>query len=211
MAAVWTEENARRESINAWTHGFGFLLSIPAGWMLCTQSLHSPDHLIWACIVYSFSLSAMYFFSTLSHAIRDPTKRPLVRALDQGVIYTLIAGTFTPFAWGKMEGWPRVLFLAAVWGAAILGFYSKVLAKHRVDNMASVSYVLLGWLPAMVLLAYVSLPCFAFMAFGGVLYTVGTLFLQNDHRSRYFHAIWHLLVILASACHFAAILIFVVN
>ena len=48
------------------------------------------------------------------------------------------------------------------------------------------------------------------MAFGGLLYTIGTLFLQNDHRSRHFHAIWHLMVIVASACHYLAIVAFTV-
>ena len=61
----------------------------------------------------------------------------------------------------------------------------------------------------MVLVGYVPIACFAMMALGGVLYTAGTLFLQNDHRSWYFHAIWHVMVILASAVHYLAIVLFV--
>jgi hemolysin III len=109
-----------------------------------------------------------------------------------------------------MDSWPRNGLLLFIWLAAATGFYSKVFAKHRINNMTSISYILLGWIPAMVLLGYVSTACFLAMAIGGVLYTVGTLFLQNDHRSWYFHAVWHLLVILASMCHYTAIVVFTV-
>ena len=40
---------------------------------------------------------------------------------------------------------------------------------------------------------------------GGVCYSGGVVFLLFDQRVRYFHAIWHLLVILGSICHFLGI------
>lgn len=210
MAKTLTEENASQEAVNAWTHGLGFVISLPAGFALNRLVVEHRDQLAWACLAYSLCLAAMYLFSTLSHAVRNQTWRHRMRAWDQGVIYATIAGTFTPFIWAYMDGWERVALLIAIWLAAAAGFYSKVVAEHRIDNMTAVSYVLLGWLPAMVLLGYVPLACFAIMAFGGLLYTCGTYFLQNDHRSWYFHAIWHLMVILASACHYAAIAMYTI-
>ena len=210
MAISWTDENSAQESINAWTHGLACALSLPAGAALVLLGAEHRSQLVAACLIYSVSLTAMYLFSTLSHAVRDPVARHRMRALDQGVIYMLIAGTFTPFVWAYMQGWPRVALLVGIWLAAIVGFYSKVFIRHRIDNMTAVTYVLLGWVPSMVLLGYVSLECFAFMAVGGLLYTVGTLFLQNDHRSWYFHAVWHLMVVLASACHYVAIAMFTI-
>ena len=41
---------------------------------------------------------------------------------------------------------------------------------------------------------------------GGILYTVGTLFLIRDEKVPYFHAIWHVFVIAASACHYIAVM-----
>jgi hypothetical protein len=85
--------------------------------------------------------------------------------------------------------------LVLLWGAALLGFASKVLVKHRIDHTFSpLPYVALGWLPAMILTPFVPLACLAWMALGGVLYTVGVIFLVLDHRVRYFHAAWHLFV-----------------
>lgn len=208
MAIRWTAENAALESINAWTHGLGFLASLPAGIAITTIAAKYHSGMFYACLVYSLSLSAMYLFSTLSHAVRSPQWRHRARAWDQGAVYLLIAGTFTPFIWGYMEGWPRAALLLLVWSMATLGCYSKIVAGHRLNNMTSITYVLLGWIPAMLLINYVTMLCFSTMALGGVLYTLGTRFLQNDHRRWYFHAVWHVLVIVASACHYSAIIMF---
>ncbi len=210
MAIQWTNENASEEALNTWTHGAGFILSLPAGVLLIRIALDQRPELVWSCLVYSISLAAMYLFSTLSHAVREPNWRHRLRALDQGFVYGLIAGTFTPFIWAYLESWPRIVLMNFVWIAAATGFYSKVFSKHRINNMTSLSYILLGWIPAMVLFNYVPIECFGMMALGGVLYTVGVLFLQNDHRSFYFHAIWHSMVIVASLCHYLAIVIFAV-
>ena len=208
MAISWTAENAAQESINAWTHGLGFLASLPAGVAITMIAAKHHPAMFYACMVYSASLAAMYLFSTLSHAVRSPRWRHLARAWDQGTVYLLIAGTFTPFIWAYMDDWQRMALLVLVWGTAAMGFYSKVIAGHRLNNMTSITYVLLGWIPAMLLMNYVTLICFSSMALGGVLYTLGTRFLQNDHRRWYFHAIWHLMVIIASACHYTAIIMF---
>jgi hemolysin III len=40
-------------------------------------------------------------------------------------------------------------------------------------------------------------------------YVAGLWFWLNDRRARHFHAVWHLLVIAGSACHFMGILLFV--
>jgi hemolysin III len=210
MAIHWTEENSRQESLNTWTHGVGFLLSLPGGVALCMLADEYRESLWWSCWTYSLSLTALFLFSTLSHAIRDPSMRHRFRMFDQGLVYALIAGTFTPFAWAYMEGWARIALLSFVWIAAATGFYSKVIAKHRIDNMTTISYILLGWIPSMILFGYVSTVCFAMMAVGGVLYTVGTLFLKNDHRAWYNHAIWHIMVLVASGCHYAAIVLFTI-
>jgi hemolysin III len=208
MAAQWTDENAFQEKINAWIHGLGFLASIPAGLGLIALATRQNPEVVFACGLYSLTFATMFLFSTLSHAVRNPGWRHRFRALDQGAIYLLISGSFTPFIWGYMEGWQRWALLAGVWLGAFAGFASKVFVRHRIDNMTSLYYVLLGWIPAMILLNRVPLGCFAIMALGGVIYTAGTRFLQNDHIRWYFHPIWHVAVIVAGACHFAAIVMF---
>jgi len=210
MAISWNEQNASQEALNAWLHGFAFLASLPCGMMLIYLASKFRSELVFSCVVYGISLSALYLTSTLSHAIREPVLRHRFRAWDQGLIYCLIAGTLTPIADGYLNGLMRISVLLLVWIAAAAGFYSKVFSKHRINSMTTVSYILLGWVPSMILFGFVSIPCFLMMAIGGILYTVGTIFLQHDHRRWYFHAIWHLMVVVASSCHFAAIIMFTV-
>jgi len=210
MARIWTEDNASLETVNAWLHGIGFAMSIPAGIVLVRLALHHDPAMVVSCVVYGLSLSAMYLFSTLSHAVRAPEIRHRMRTLDQGFIYTLIAGTVTPFIWGGMQGWAKIAMMTLVWIAAAAGFYSKVFAKHRVDNMTAVSYIIMGWAPAAALFWSTSTICFLVMLLGGLIYTLGVYFLQNDHRAWYFHPLWHVMVILASASHYLGVVLFAI-
>jgi hemolysin III len=81
------------------------------------------------------------------------------------------------------------------------------------DNVTTMAYVGLGWLPMLGIKPIVEvLPTagLAWLLGGGVLYTLGTYFLTHDHLKPYYHAIWHLMVIAASACHFAGVMFVVV-
>ena len=128
-----------------------------------------------------------------------------MRAWDQGTIYLLIVGTYTPFIWqGSPTGY-RTLLLVLVWTAGLAGFYSKVLAKHRINGISTVSYVLLGWLPAIPLFAHTPWICFGWMIGGGLCYSAGIFFLMRSHLFTYAHATWHIMVMLGSACHCYAI------
>ncbi len=104
MAERWSAEIAGLEAINAWTHGLGFLVSLPACLAITLIAVQEDKSMITPCLVYGISLSAMYFFSTLSHALREPKWRSRARAWDQGAVYLLIAGTYTPFIWAYVSG-----------------------------------------------------------------------------------------------------------
>ncbi len=210
MVSGCTEHLADQEGINTLTHGAGFLLTIGATIYLATFAGTISTGLAASCLLYALTLMAVYAISTLSHAIQRPRAKFLLRAWDQGVIYLLIVGTYTPFVWTELEGVGRWGMLVAMWGAAIAGFYSKVVRQYRVNDFSARTYILLGWLPAMVLVWTVSTECLLWMVAGGVSYTLGTLFLTLDRHVRYFHAVWHLFVILASACHYYAIVTLVI-
>lgn len=201
--------DANEEFANTLTHAAGVVLSLAGAVGLLVICSHWAVML--ACSLYALTLVATYAASSLSHAVRRPDWKHVLIVWDQGVIFLLIIGTYTPFLVAYLPaGWTMpVLFV--LWGAALLGFASKVVVQHRVDHTFSpLPYVALGWLPAMILAPFVPLECMAWMAAGGVLYTVGVVFLVLDRRVRYFHAAWHVCVLGGSTCHFFAILAFVV-
>jgi hemolysin III len=164
------------------------------------------------CSIYLASLVAVYAMSTLSHSFTTPQIRSLFRRLDQGFIYCLIVATYTPFSLVYLRTWPWWCLLGVMWAIALWGFFSKVLFAHRIDAVVVWPCVVLGWLPAVAapsLMHVLPTAILWWMLGGGILYTLGVLFLVYDNRIRHFHAVWHLCVIAGSACHFFAILMFI--
>ena len=201
------------EVANSITHGLGLLLSLVASVLLISAAGHSGD--TWqmiGCATFAVSMVAVYAASTLSHAFADGQVRRFFRILDQAFIYVMIAGTYTPFALTYLRGgWWWVLF-GMMWGIALAGVFAKVVRKHEVDGATVWSYVLMGWLPMLAvkpLLTTVPLGGLWWMLMGGLCYTAGSVFLTFDKHIRYFHAVWHVLVIAGSGCHFFAILWYV--
>ena len=197
------------EPINAVTHSIGCVLSLCATVTLIVLAGAWSSQLF-ACLIFSVALTTVYAVSALSHAVSEPQQKFLLRAWDQGVIYLLIVATYTPFLWKYTPTQVMIATLTAIWLAAIAGFISKVVFLHRIDDRFSpVTYIALGWLPALAVCCYVPWDCLQWIAVGGIVYTVGVFFLSFDRRVPYFHSVWHLSVIAASACHFYAVYRFV--
>ncbi|MCI0533918.1 MAG: hemolysin III family protein [Verrucomicrobiales bacterium] len=201
------------ELAHAVTHGVGLLLSIAGAAALMFRVLAEGN--IWrvtGCSIFAAALIAVYAASTLSHSIARPPLKRLFRVLDQGFIYLLIVGTFTPLALEYLRGSWWWLLLVCMWIVALVGFVSKIRFSHRIDAVTIWSYLLLGWLPILPARAYLELvPAAAlwWILAGGLCYTFGTVFLVLDIRRLHFHAIWHLSVLAGSICHYVAIFLFV--
>lgn len=201
------------EHANFVTHGLGFLLSVPAAVILSQVVRAGSDvNLVRACDAYSFSLVGLYAASTLSHAFHDRAWRRFYRMLDQAFIFLLIAGSFTPvgvmFLWSGW--WP--LLTVAMWGLAGLGVAVVLKLRHLPPNVR-ICYGFLGWLPVMafpVLMEAIPTVPLLWLVAGGAFYSVGSLFLIFDHKSRYLHAMWHTFVIGGSVCHYRALLMLIV-
>lgn len=193
------------ERANVVTHAVGILLSLLAMLYFWSHTAGLNVGLRLSCFAFTLCMLLVYVFSTLSHAVQQPAARHRMRAWDQGTIYLLIVGTYSPFIWQGTEGHLRTVMLLLVWGLAFYGFYSKVFASHRINAVATITYLALGWLPAIPLIGTTPWVCFLWMLLGGVSYSIGVLFLKKSAQVRYAHAAWHLMVMLGSACHCIAI------
>jgi hemolysin III len=201
------------EIANSITHALGFALAMVASGVLLRYTSDYGDTLQMVGVsVYSITLLALYGASTLSHCFERPRVRHFFRTLDQVCIFLLIAGTYTPISLTYLRHeWWWVLFIA-VWTLAAAGIFAKIFLT-RLHNVAVSAYVLLGWLPCIAIkpiMAAMPGEALAWLAIGGVLYTLGTLFLLYDERVPFFHAVWHVFVIAASACQYYAVLRFIV-
>ena len=206
---AWYRSDAY-ELWNALTHGAGLALSIIGALVMGAAVYTTGDPWrIAGCGVFVATMMAVYAASTLSHSGFASRWRTFLRRVDQGVIYLLVVGTYTPFALAFLRTGPGWFLLATLWVGAIIGCLSKVLFGHRLESGLIWTYVTLGVLPTITIpWLWGTIPAITsvWMFLGGGFYLAGTIFLLNDSRRRPFHAIWHLLVIAGSTCHFMGIL-----
>jgi hemolysin III len=186
------------------------VLSVVGGLVMASNLWGRGD--LWriaGCGIFVLSLIAVYGASTLSHSCSTVRWKSFFRRLDQGFIYFLIVATYTPFGLAYLRTGAGWLILGGLWAAAIVGFISKVVLAHRVHSVSIWTYVALGWLPVItvpMLKETVAVDSTMWMLSGGLCYLAGTFFLAFDAKVRHFHAVWHLLVIAGSVCHFLGIL-----
>ena len=166
-----------------------------------------PTDAATAVVIYALGMLAMFCFSAAYNLSRGP-KRWLLRRCDHAAIFIKIAATYTPFAVAKMGGTEGIVLLAAVWGIALAGAAAKLVAPHRIASVSTLIYLAQGWtciFTMQPLLAALSPTAMVLLLAGGVLYSVGAVFHLSE-RLAYHNAIWHVFVLVASACHFAAVL-----
>ena len=160
--------------------------------------------------VYGATLVALYAASTLYHAFRRPGVKKVLRVLDHCAIYLLIAGTYTPFVLVGLGGGLGWTLFGLVWAMAAAGIVFKIFATGRFAVVSTAAYVAMGWMGVIAFKPLVdALPASAivWLVLGGLAYTAGTIFYHR--RIPYSHALWHVFVLLGSACHFVAIGLYV--
>ncbi len=214
------ERPKREEFVNGLTHAIGTLLSLfAAAYLLIAVWPQSNMQKTAASFLYGFSLIAVYFSSMMSHWEPNPDRKIYYRRLDQAFIYILIVASFTPFSVEYLHEFYYWLLLILMWAIAIVGFVSKLWAAHRVQAVAIWIYLALGWMSSLAFLPWLlgfgfksrmPLGAIGMIFLGGVFYSFGTLFLYLDRRAWYFHAIWHVFVMLGSISHFSGILVYFV-
>ncbi|MFZ6747524.1 PAQR family membrane homeostasis protein TrhA [Undibacterium sp. Ren11W] len=200
------------ERFNAATHLFGALLAlIGSGVLVMRAAMDGDPWKLTSVIIYGITLTLLYSFSSLYHSVRGPAKS-LLQKLDHHSIYLLIAGSYTPFCLVTLRhswGWP---LLAVIWSLGILGSLLELRPQSEARIFSVVIYVVMGWaaLAAIVpLMNALGSAGFAWLAAGGLLYTVGIIFFVLDTRVKHGHGIWHLFVLGGSGAHYFAILEYV--
>ncbi|MBE0649784.1 MAG: hemolysin III family protein [Bacteroidales bacterium] len=202
------------EKLNILSHGLGFVLAIPATILLILKatSYGSAWQIVSVCI-YGASLMILYLASTLYHASKNERKRRRLNIFDHASIYLLIAGTYTPFVLVTLRGpWGWSLF-GVVWAAAIGGIVFKLYFTGRFEMVSTIAYVLMGLVVLVAIKPLVErlpLPGFYWLIAGGVSYIVGAVFYMQ-RKMQFQHALFHILVLVGSLCHYWAIYEYVIS
>ena len=198
---------------HAITHGLGLLLSIIALVMLVAFASVGGDTLhIISASVYGTSLLLMYGSSTFYHAVTHHKIKTLLQKFDHSAIYFLIAGTYTPIVLlsvGGFEGWAIFSF---EWSLAFIGVYLKFRYPNRFELFSLIAYVVMGWIILVsidTLKANIDPVGFWLIVAGGLSYSGGVVFYVKDHIN-YYHAIWHIFVLVGSILQFLAVAFYII-
>lgn len=200
------------EFANSVTHGVGLGLSL-AGLvvLIILTALRGTAWHVVSCTIYGSTLVILYAASTLYHSIQSPRAKRVLRIIDHGAIYLLIAGTYTPFTLVNLRGGLGWTLFGVVWGLAALGIVFKVFHVDRFPIASTLVYLSMGWLVVIAwkpIITLIPTGGIALIAAGGAAYTLGVFFYAAK-RLPYNHAIWHIFVLAGSIFHYVAVLLYV--
>lgn len=201
-------KQTKEELANTVTHFSGVFLAILSSWLLIAKSIGTTGQTLFAVIVFSLSVFLMYTASTIYHWTLPGKTKKMLRYFDHINIYLLIAASYTPIllcSVGGMLGWGMFAFL---WVIALGGIFYKIFFLGKYPKLSLAIYLTMGW--SVILIArpvWESVPQMAllFILFEGLFYTIGTFFYSRDKKYPYFHAIWHLFVLLGTCMHCMAV------
>lgn len=200
------------ELANAILHGLGALLALAGLALLVAKGaggfgFEANTWLIVSGALYGATMFTMFISSTLYHAVSHEGAKQVLRILDHGAIYLLIAGTYTPFCLVAMRGpWGWALF-GFEWGLAILGIILYATGVKALKKVEVAVYILMGWAIVMgwkPLVEAVNRTSITLLIIGGLAYTAGTLWYRMKAR-RGTHVAWHAFVLAGAITHWFAI------
>jgi hemolysin III len=209
-AAAFIRQSLGEEIANSVSHGVALLGAIAIAPLLIVRAVRGGHGgaIVGAC-VFAATVILLYLASTLYHAMPWGRGKRVFNVIDHGAIYLLIAGTYTPFTIGVLRGgWGWSLF-GVVWGLAALGVVAKAVSRVRRPVFSTVVYLGMGWLVVIAtkpIVHALSTGVIGWLLAGGLAYTLGVVF-YAARGIRYAHFVWHLFVIMGTACHVVAVFI----
>ena len=162
----------------------------------------------------------LYTASTIYHSVNSSEKvNRRLRKMDHMMIFVMIAGSYTPICLIALHNRLGYILCGLVWSIAILGILFKGFWITCPKWLSSVLYIGMGWL---CVLAFVpifhSLPKagFRWLLAGGIIYTIGGIIyslklplFNSRHKNFGSHEVFHVFIMLGSACHFILMYCFV--
>ena len=204
--------SSTEEKINIISHAIGLILSMVALVLLVRHAVLHGD--VWHMVSFSIfgsSLIILYAASTFYHSAKNPELRNRLKIIDHASIYVLIAGTYTPFTLVTLKGPIGWAIFGTSWAMALTGIILKLFFTGRYNKISTIMYVLMGWIIVFAIKPLINnLPSegLGWLVAGGISYTIGAI-LYSIKKVKFNHAIFHVLVLTGSFCHFMSVFFYV--
>ena len=165
-------------------------------------------------LVFSVSMLLLFTVSAIYHGLsRKYRAKEVMQVIDHCMIFALIAGSYTPISLislmkvAPVSAW--VIF-SVVWILSIVGIILNAIDMKKFTSFSMSCYLGLGWCIILCLpdlMTVLSPIGTVLLFFGGILYTIGAMFVMLERKFKYMHSIFHLLVLGGSICHGIMILL----
>ena len=203
--------------LRGWIHAGTLPVAIALGVVLTV--LAEGTALTWACAVFLATSTLLFGISALYHRVNwGPRAAALMRRLDHSNIFLLIAGTYTPMTVAALEPPTTQILLTLVWSGALLGILFRLFWLSAPRWLYVVLYIGLGWTAVWFAgdLITANLAAVILVMVGGVAYTGGAVVYGLKRPDPApgvfgFHEVFHTCTVIAFACHWAAMLLFVLT
>eukprot|EP00057_Strongylocentrotus_purpuratus_P015120 XP_011669594.1 PREDICTED: monocyte to macrophage differentiation factor 2 isoform X1 [Strongylocentrotus purpuratus] len=192
---------------NTITHGFCIIPSLYASRDLVQEAITSSQKT--SATVFGLALLLLFSVSTLFHLVSwsglAKTLRFYLHISDRAIIYLYIAASYTPWLMLTDVGYYGGHLRWIMWFLAVLGIFYSYCFYEKYKRLETVFYVILGTVPALVVLESPPKNGMYELALGGILYISGVVFFKSDGIIPCAHAIWHLFVVMGAYTHLSAI------
>jgi hemolysin III len=200
----------RLETINSFTHAAGILFGI-----ICLPFLfrnigrNAPPLNVTGVIIYAVCFLMVFISSTVYHGAQRARIKEIWKIIDHVSIYFLIAGTYTPFILKFVYNSFGLTLLVILWGLTVLGIIFKIFYTGRFEIFSTFIYLLMGWMlfaDSHTFFKNIPPTIINLIMAGGILYSIGVVFYLWE-KYTYHHVIWHVFVLAAAICHYAAVML----
>lgn len=211
-----------KDPISGFSHLVGAIASIAGLVVLIVMAALNSNEKGWDIVSFSIfgtGLILLYTFSSLYHLLNvGETATRVLRKFDHIMIYVLIAATYTPICLGPLRGgWGWSIF-GVVWGLAVVGIILTAVWIKAPRWLTTGIYLAMGWTVIIAIYPMITifnnlgaLSSLWWLLAGGIFYTIGAVIyglkwppLKNKYFG--FHEIFHIFVMLGSACQYWFIL-----
>ncbi len=194
------------EALNIATHILGFILSLIFFLPVVLEAYRGKDMIgFMAWLIYFIAIAIMFLSSSLYHSMKNPLARTVFRAIDHGVIYLTIAGSYTPIILIGLRSTFAIVIFVLIWILALSGIVMNIIAfttgkEDKINRAAMIIYMAMGWISILLIYQiykYIGMSYILFLLLGGLFYTIGAVF-YSIKKIPYNHAIWHIFILVAA-------------
>lgn len=193
---------------NTITHLIAFVATLLIAWPVLHLAIQSQisnfQFQIAGTSLFLLGMGLMYGSSTLYHAVAAPAHKRRLRVFDHISIYVMIAGSYSIICLSVVGGWLGWTIFGFLWACVIAGIIGKVIALGKFPNLSLALYLAMGWVALLMIWPMwkgMTHAAFAWVIAEGGFYTVGSYFFRHDEEHAYYHAIWHVFIMLGSLSH----------